>query len=81
MHHIKSVITKQDGKQRRGKGFSTEELEKAGLDLADAKKLEIPVDKRRSTVHDWNVEVLKAYAQKEKAKAKPKTKPKEKAKK
>ena len=81
MHHIKSVITKQDGKQRRGKGFSTEELEKAGLTLGDAKKLEVPVDKRRSTVHDWNVEVLKAYAQKEKAKAKPKTKPKEKAKK
>jgi ribosomal protein L13E len=72
MHHIKSVITKQDGKQRRGKGFSCEELEKSGLTLADAKRLEIPVDKRRSTAHDWNVEVLKAYVKKEKAKAKPK---------
>ena len=50
--------------------------------MADAKRLEIPVDKRRSTAHDWNVEVLKAYVKKEKAKAKPKKpQPEKKAKK
>jgi ribosomal protein L13E len=82
MHHIKPVITKQDGKQRVGKGFSPEELGKAGLNPAEAKRLEVPVDKRRATAHDWNVEVLKAYVQKEKAKAKPKKpKPEKKAKK
>jgi len=84
MHHIKPKITKQDGKQRVGKGFSPEELGKAGLNPSEAKRLEIPVDKRRSTAHDWNVEVLKAYVQKEKAKAKPKPKklqPEKKAKK
>ena len=75
MHHIKPKINKKDGKQRSGRGFSLEELGKAGLTVAEAKRLEIPVDKRRTTVHDWNVEVLKAYAEKEKAKAKPKKKP------
>jgi len=74
MHHIKPKITKQDGKQRAGKGFSPRELGKAGLNPAEAKRLEIPVDKRRETVHDVNVEALKAYAAKMKAEAKPKPK-------
>ncbi len=78
MHHIKPKINKKDGKQRSGRGFSLEELGKAGLTSAEARRLEIPVDKRRTTVHDWNVEVLKAYA--EKVKAKPKTKPQSKKK-
>ena len=84
MHHIKPVIAKKGGKQRVGKGFSPEELEKAGLNPAEAKRLEIPVDKRRETVHDVNVEALKAYAAKMKAEAKPKPKkprPEKKAKK
>ena len=84
MHHIKPVITKQDGKQRVGKGFSPEELEKASLNPAEAKRLEIPVDKRRKTAYDVNVESLKAYTAKIKTKAKPKPKkaqPEKKAKK
>jgi ribosomal protein L13E len=84
MHHIKPVIAKKGGKQRVGKGFSPEELGKAGLNPAEAKRLEIPVDKRRETVHDVNVEALKAYAAKMKAEAKPKPKkprPEKKAKK
>jgi len=80
MHHIKPKINKKGGKQRGGKGFSTKELEKAGLNPAEAKRLEIPVDKRRTTIHDWNVEAVKAYAETEKAKAKPKPKPKPKKK-
>ena len=75
MHHIKPKINKKDGKQRSGRGFSLDELGKVGLTLAEARRLEIPVDKRRASVHDWNVEVLKAYAEKVKAEAKPKTKP------
>jgi large subunit ribosomal protein L13e len=76
MHHIKPKILKPDGKQRSGRGFSIEELKKAGLSRAEAKKLEIPVDERRKTAHDQNVEVIKAYAEKEKAKTKLKPKPK-----
>ena len=75
MHHIKPEILKPDGKQRSGKGFSTEELAKAGLNPAEAKRLKIPVDKRRKTAHDQNIEALKVYAEKKKSEAKPKPKP------
>jgi ribosomal protein L13E len=75
MHHIKPKIVKPDGKQRSGRGFSREELKKAGLNKAEAKKLEIPVDRRRKTAHDQNVEAIKAYAEKKKAETKPKPKP------
>ena len=66
MHHIKPKILKSDGKQRSGRGFSPEELRKAGLNPTEAKRLEIPVDKRRKTVHNQNVEAIKAYAEKKK---------------
>jgi large subunit ribosomal protein L13e len=75
MHHIKPQIFKPDGKQRSGRGFSPEEVKKAGLNPTEAKRLEIPVDKRRKTVHDQNVEAIKAYAEKKKVEAKPKQKP------
>jgi ribosomal protein L13E len=79
MHHIKPEILTPSGKQRSGKGFSLEELKKAGLNKAEAKKLEIPVDIRRRTAHDQNVKALKAYSEKKKAEAKPKPKPEPKA--
>ncbi len=75
MHHIKPVILKSDGKQRSGRGFSTEELQKAGLDLAEAKRLEIPVDRRRKTVYDQNVQAVRTYAEKKETDDKPKKKP------
>ena len=75
MRHIKPKILKQDGKQRNGRGFSPEELKKAGLNKAEARKIGLPVDLRRETAHDENVEVIKAYAEKKKAEAKPKPKP------
>ena len=82
MHHIKPEVAKADGK-RLGKGFSLEELKKAGLNKAEAKRLEIPVDNRRKTAHEQNVKTIKAYTEKEKVKtkAKPKQKPQPKAKK
>ena len=76
MHHIKPKILKQNGKQRKGKGFSSGELKKAGLDKTEARKIGLPVDLRRATAHDENVEVIKAYAEKKKAEAKPKPEPK-----
>jgi large subunit ribosomal protein L13e len=59
---MKSVATvrKKDGKPKDGRGFSREELRKAELDLKRALKLKIPVDLRRRSVHEENVEVLKA---------------------
>jgi large subunit ribosomal protein L13e len=75
MRHIKPEVVKPDGK-RSGRGFSLEELKNAGLNPAEAKRLKLPVDKRRKTAHDQNVETIKAYAKKKKAKAKPKPKPK-----
>jgi len=75
MHNIKPVILKSDGKKRSGRGFSTEELQKAGLNLAEAKRLEIPVDKRRNTVYDQNIQAAKAYVEKKETEDKPKKKP------
>ncbi len=76
MHHIKAIKLKPDGEKRSGKGFSKSEVQKAGLDAVSARKMGLPVDPRRRTVHDENVEAVKAYAAKEKAKPKPKPKPK-----
>jgi ribosomal protein L13E len=77
MHHIKPKVTKPGGKTRSGKGFSQEELKKAGLNKTEVKKLGVPVDKRRKTAHDQNVKTLKTYAvnKKTKTQAKPKSKP------
>jgi large subunit ribosomal protein L13e len=49
---------------RKGRGFSLGEITKAGLTLSQARKLGIYVDKRRKTVHEWNVKVLKEYLDK-----------------
>ncbi len=51
--------TRRDKRMRPGRGFSLGELKEAGLSLRDAKKLGIYVDRRRKTVHPWNVEALK----------------------
>ena len=75
MHHIKPQILKPNEKQRQGRGFSREELQKAGLNLQEARLIELPIDMRRRTAHDENVEAVKAYATAEKAKRVPKPKP------
>jgi ribosomal protein L13E len=79
MHHIKPKILKPNGKQRSGRGFSREELKKAGLNSTEASRLGLPADLRRKTAHDENVEAIKVYVEKAKAEAKPKPKPKPKA--
>jgi large subunit ribosomal protein L13e len=76
MHHIKPEVAKSHGKLRKGRGFSVEELKKAGIDKAEAKKLEIPLDKRRRTTHDQNVKAVKTFAEKARLKPKPKSQPK-----
>ena len=72
MHHINPVITKQNGKQRPGRGFSPDEIKEAGLNAADAKKIGFRIDRKRKTSHEENVNTLKAHAEKNKTEAKPK---------
>jgi ribosomal protein L13E len=63
-------------KQRCGRGFSREEIEKAGSTPQQALKHGVRVDFKRKTAHDENVEALKAFLTAKKAKAKPKRKTK-----
>ncbi len=56
---------------RKGKGFSEEEIKKAGMTIAMAKKLKIVIDPRRKSAHDFNVAELKKLKPPEK---KPKVK-------
>ena len=87
MHHIKAVITKHNKKQSTGRGFSPTELEKAGVNMQQAKQIGLPVDVKRKSAHDENIATIKAHAEKAKAEAaakpktpKPEPKPKKKAK-
>jgi len=56
-------VFKNDGKQRFGRGFSREELKKAGTSLKEAVKLGLPIDDKRKTVHDENVAAAKTSLQ------------------
>ncbi len=73
MHNIKAKIEKPDDSgQRNGKGFSKGEIKKAGSNPVEARKIGLPVDPRRRTIYDKNVEAAKTLIENEKAKAKPK---------
>jgi large subunit ribosomal protein L13e len=72
MHQIKPIITKQNGNKRPGKGFSPDEIKEAGLDAGSARKLCVPVDRKRRTSHEDNIECLKAHMNKAPAKTMPK---------
>jgi len=52
------VVKKRGGETRRGKGFSKGELREVGIDFQTALRLRIPIDKRRKTKHEENVETL-----------------------
>ncbi|MEM1984464.1 MAG: ribosomal protein L13e [Candidatus Korarchaeum sp.] len=54
------LTSTREWKKRKkiGRGFSLGELERAGISISEAKKLGIYVDRRRKTVHEWNVEAL-----------------------
>jgi len=62
MHHVKPTIQRPNGKTKSGKGFSPDELAKAGVTPFQAKQLGLPVDFRRKTAHESNVEALKAHS-------------------
>ena len=71
-------VFKTREKKRQGKGFSREELKKAGTNMGEALKLRIPADPRRKTAHDENVEIVKTFiAHKKEEQKSRKQKPKE----
>ncbi|MFB3890132.1 MAG: ribosomal protein L13e [Candidatus Bathyarchaeia archaeon] len=74
---MKPVVTMRSGKKRTGKGFSPDEIHKAGITATETRKLKIPIDRKRHTAHDQNIETLKAHKEKAHAEAKPKPQPAE----
>ena len=47
---------------RRGRGYSKKELLQSGVtDIRTARKNKVPIDPFRTTVHEENIEKLKAY--------------------
>ncbi|MBO3799946.1 MAG: ribosomal protein L13e [Candidatus Brockarchaeota archaeon] len=44
---------------RRARGFSLGELKEAGLNIYEVRKLGVPVDPRRKSVHEENIKKLK----------------------
>jgi ribosomal protein L13E len=79
MISIKPIIFKKDGKKRCGKGFSREELKKARLSLREALKLSIPIDSRRKTIHEENVNTIKKFLKSKKKASKPRKRRKSKS--
>jgi len=53
------AIVKTKGIIRKGRGFSLDELKEANISLKQALSFGIPVDLRRSTKYDENVQKLK----------------------
>jgi large subunit ribosomal protein L13e len=56
-----SPIIESGGKVREGKGFSLGELEAVELTAGKAKRMGIPVDTRRKSSHEENIETLKEF--------------------
>ncbi|MFX1509022.1 MAG: ribosomal protein L13e [Promethearchaeota archaeon] len=69
----------QTGAPRQGRGFSLQELKEAGIGLADARWMAIPIDSRRKTHHPENVKLLQDFIKRikklEKTAKAPKRKP------
>ncbi len=74
MTTIRAKILKEPGKQRYGRGFSREELKKAGTNPREAIDHGVPIDRRRRTAHEENVEVIKAFLEDKKKTSKTKGK-------
>ena len=53
------IVKSSAGHLRRGKGFSLLELSHVGLSLNLARKLRIPIDRRRKTSYVENVKKLR----------------------
>jgi len=56
-------IVESGDRIREGKGFSLTELEEVELSASKARSMGVPVDTRRGTSHEENVETLKEFLQ------------------
>lgn len=57
---------------RRGRGYSKNELLQSGVtDIRTARKNKVPIDPFRTTVHEENIEKLKAYLSQKSSKLNP----------
>ncbi len=54
-----TVRAPQSGKKRMGRGFSRSELQEVGLTPGLAKRRRIPVDLRRKTKYEENIQILR----------------------
>jgi len=61
---LAAIVKRKGGKTREGRGFSRKELIQAGLNLKEALKIGLPIDKRRKTVHEENIKILKEHLEK-----------------
>jgi predicted flap endonuclease-1-like 5' DNA nuclease len=57
------VRKEDDSGYRVGRGYSLSEVEKSGMRVSQVRKLGIYVDPRRSTLHEFNVQQLKALVE------------------
>ncbi|MCS7364239.1 MAG: ribosomal protein L13e [archaeon GB-1867-035] len=48
-------------KWKIGRGFSIGELKEAGLTVKEALKLGLRIDKRRKSIHEENIEIIRKY--------------------
>lgn len=62
-------------RQREGKGFSRNELKRAGSNIQEALRFRISVDPKRKTAHEHNINELKTLLNNKRATWKPKPKP------
>jgi len=59
---IRPIVKKPGSDEtRHGRGFSLGELNAANISVHQAKMLHIPIDRRRRSVHEENVNILKEY--------------------
>jgi len=72
MRGIVKTVTKGIQVSRRGRGYSKNELIQSGVtDIRTARKNKVPIDRFRTTVHEENIEKLKAFLSQESSKLKP----------
>jgi ribosomal protein L13E len=67
------------GKARKARGYSLEELKNAKMDIRVAKRMKVPVDRRRKTAYEENITQLTTMLEKERSKKKKGTKGKKKS--
>jgi len=59
-----AIVKSSDGHRRKGRGFSLAEIMQVGIDVRTARRLKIPIDKRRKTMYVENIQRLREFLKK-----------------